>query len=1315
MATVSVQTDAFLSALRPCPATCAGSPENWTVYTALNRLDVCNQPVLLDFAIYNPLDDPTTTVKLRTCTIGNANDTQNALLANSTTATGSAKRAEPVLSLFPRDNSSLCIAKSETKTITLDLAVSSGTGRAAAKNLHNALDTARTYLTDSSNCDTEFIVGWDRHAAVAVYSGAAIDNSATAAAVVERLMAEAGTGDEPAPGSMLVQLCGGGRNADYVMGIAVDTTGDWAGVQRAVTAWSDGTCVNGTQPTSQLKDVNIVEKPLLLSANGTTHANGTLANNGTAPVHARHLYARADCTTTTVVSGDSCGSLASKCGITAAQFTQYNPSSSLCSSLAVGQKVCCSAGTLPDTRPKQNPDGSCASYTVQTGDYCALIAASNSLQVSDISTFNDGTTWGWSGCSNLFAGIKICLSTGTPPMPAPQSNAVCGPIVPGTAPPTSGQSLASLNPCPLNSCCDIWGQCGITPEFCTPTPGATNNPGTAPPGQNGCVSNCGTDVVNNAQGPSEYMQIGYYESWNWDRDCLNYNSIDLSITQYTHAHWGFASVASGSFDIIVNDTYNQMPNFINLQQKKILSFGGWGFSTDPSTFEILRTAMQPANSGTFAQKIVDYLNANGFDGVDIDWEYPGAPDIPGIPAGLATDGPYYLHFLSTLRSKMPAGKTISIAAPASFWYLRAFPIAQMAQFVDYIVYMTYDLHGQWDYGNQFSQDGCPSGNCLRSHVNITETKYALAMITKAGVPSNKIAVGVSSYGRSFGMTQPGCIGPTCPFSGPDSTAEPGQCTVTAGYISNAEIDDLINLDDATTISAYDAASDSNILVYGSTWVAYMDDTTKASRVSAYQALNFAGTVDWAVDLQAFTDDDGSPDGSDDEDDLPDSANLSPCTDTYNTIDDLDAAADSIPDHCATIYTLQVLRALLSQTLSNYTDMIDNQGYDGKFNTYSKAVADSAGQQVHDFVYSNGDKYFSCVVAEISVCCDYCKDGVHPAQQCNYCFDGACEETCIVGITCPQKRWSLPNLDPRESGPGNGGGGSTTTVMVSHWVNETEPCPPDYSQRGYGPDNPYVQSIYWTLTDEDGFYGDLLSNTGIPKDKIAFQNVDRGVDCAPSSQPTDQCWASGMDWNMPVASGFSQGDVANPKDIVQQGLSKTQGLGPQIDGIINAMQLDGWYGDAYDLLDSLALPIFMLAEATMNMASIETVADKIDEERRKAIILAFLGAILFIVPVVGEVVGSIAELGDIAAIISALGAAGNAAMDIYTIVDDPANAPLAIFDLVLSPLALADAAVLAKAAAARRSMAAGDIAKLGERVESRMGTVEKITGACFKDE
>lgn len=50
-----------------------------------------------------------------------------------------------------------------------------------------------------------------------------------------------------------------------------------------------------------------------------------------------------------------------------------------------------------------------------------------------------------------------------------------------------------------------------------------------------------------------------------------------------------------------------------------------------------------------------------------------------------------------MRDKLPRGpdgRSLSIAAPASFWYLKAFPIGKMADLLDYIVYMTYDLHGK---------------------------------------------------------------------------------------------------------------------------------------------------------------------------------------------------------------------------------------------------------------------------------------------------------------------------------------------------------------------------------------------------------------------------------------------------------------------------------------------------------------------------------------------------------------------------------------------------------------------------------------------
>lgn len=118
------------------------------------------------------------------------------------------------------------------------------------------------------------------------------------------------------------------------------------------------------------------------------------------------------------------------------------------------------------------------------------------------------------------------------------------------------------------------------------------------------------------------------------------------------------------------------------------------------------------------------------------------------------------------------------------------------------------------------------------------------------------------------MAREGCWGPMCEFTGSriESNARPGRCTATGGYLANAEIHEIRKYGDGVR-SFRDPSSDSDILLYGGDYVSYMSLRTKLDRREKWKDLNFAGSIDWAVDLQRFSDDDldNITPGKDDDD------------------------------------------------------------------------------------------------------------------------------------------------------------------------------------------------------------------------------------------------------------------------------------------------------------------------------------------------------------------------------------------------------------------------------------------------------------------
>lgn len=574
------------------------------------------------------------------------------------------------------------------------------------------------------------------------------------------------------------------------------------------------------------------------------------------------------------------------------------------------------------------------------------------------------------------------------------------------------------------------------------------------------------------------------------------------------------------------------------------------------------------------------------------------------------------------------------------------------------------------------------------------------MITKAGVPAEKVVVGVANYGRSFEMANPAaCMdsiySPDCKFTGPDSGAEPGVCTQTRGYISNAETQQLLQIGQGATYK-FDPMSDSDMIFNGTTWIGGMSNLTKTTRTAHYKSLNLGGTVEWAPDLEAFNDDMNNPWGNYSM--LPPAPELTPCDKKYDTLEELEAVAGTIPFHCVTPYTLHALKQLLDTAMANYT-ALNNDGYNSKFETYATAIAEQADKSVHDFIYQHGNEYFTCEVVEQEECCSICKKD-QPSDDPNYCAYCFEDSSCWQTGTYFYGTHAMPKINE----------------PTFRFVNHTEPCPPDFSKRGFGT---HDQSVYWSLDDSKSkeFYAELYAKTGIPEKKTKIGEYYRNNNCyrpgagEENAPAVLQCSNVDTDFNVPVPDGYTWEDIKNPKAVVKKVAPKTKHLGPEIEMIQKLLDLHGWFGDGSQLIDAVSLPILMLAQATENMENVVTIAEKIDAEKRKELILEFLSAIFLFIPIAGEVAGAFSALADVAIIMDVVGAVGNAAIDVYGMVSTKGNPLVFILDLVLTPLALSDVATISKAAQARRAMKEDDIAKLGKSVSRRTEIINKVKGKC----
>jgi chitinase len=186
----------------------------------------------------------------------------------------------------------------------------------------------------------------------------------------------------------------------------------------------------------------------------------------------------------------------------------------------------------------------------------------------------------------------------------------------------------------------------------------------------------------------------------------------------------------------------------NPQLKIIVSVGGWqaeGFSD---------AALTDSSRHDFAASAAKLLRDYSLDGVDIDWEYPGQ-GVAGIRYR-PEDKQNFTRLLQTLRETLDAqsvarkragnNRYLLTIAAADREYLDYTEMDQVHVYLDWINLMSYDFF------NSLTATTGQHAGLYRSEHALPRDRNADSAVTQylvAGVPADKIVLGVAFYGRGF--------------------------------------------------------------------------------------------------------------------------------------------------------------------------------------------------------------------------------------------------------------------------------------------------------------------------------------------------------------------------------------------------------------------------------------------------------------------------------------------------------------------------------------------------------------------------------------